>query len=108
MRPYESKYKAADIATTLKYGVTGLGLTLYRHFCQMRAAPLTEESIAGQDLTFTKASGKLRRSGQRYKEEISQYSTSCQFFYCISGNLYIYFHLYSLHCLQCQAGQAAV
>ncbi len=49
-------YKAftqADASTTRKYGGTGLGLTISRHFCQIMGGKITAFSQLGQGSTFT-------------------------------------------------------
>lgn len=46
-------FTQADSSTTRKYGGTGLGLTISRHFCQMMGGKITAFSQAGKGSTFT-------------------------------------------------------
>jgi signal transduction histidine kinase len=46
-------FTQADSSTTRKYGGTGLGLTISRHFCRMMGGDITVTSVAGQGSTFT-------------------------------------------------------
>ncbi len=46
-------FMQADASTTRKYGGTGLGLTITRHFCQMMGGDITVTSEAGRGSTFT-------------------------------------------------------
>jgi signal transduction histidine kinase len=46
-------FSQADTSTTRKYGGTGLGLTISRHFCQMMGGKITAFSKLGQGSTFT-------------------------------------------------------
>jgi signal transduction histidine kinase len=46
-------FTQADSSTTRKYGGTGLGLTISRHFCQMMGGKITAFSQSGEGSTFT-------------------------------------------------------
>jgi signal transduction histidine kinase len=46
-------FTQADASTTRKYGGTGLGLTISRHFCQIMGGKITAFSQLGQGSTFT-------------------------------------------------------
>lgn len=46
-------FTQADASTTRKYGGTGLGLTISRHFCQMMGGEITAFSQPGQGSIFT-------------------------------------------------------
>jgi PAS domain S-box-containing protein len=46
-------FTQADASTTRKYGGTGLGLTISRHFCHMMKGELSLESEYGKGTTFT-------------------------------------------------------
>jgi PAS domain S-box-containing protein len=46
-------FTQADASTTRKYGGTGLGLTISRHFCHMMKGELSLESEYGHGTTFT-------------------------------------------------------
>jgi signal transduction histidine kinase len=46
-------FTQADASTTRKYGGTGLGLTISRHFCQMMGGEITAFSQFGEGATFT-------------------------------------------------------
>ena len=46
-------FTQADASTTRRYGGTGLGLTISRHFCQMMGGKITASSQLGQGSTFT-------------------------------------------------------
>ncbi len=46
-------FTQADDSTTRKYGGTGLGLALTRHFCQMMGGTVDVTSTPGQGSTFT-------------------------------------------------------
>jgi PAS domain S-box-containing protein len=47
------EFAQADISTARKYGGTGLGLALSRHFCRMMGGDITVESQASHGSTFT-------------------------------------------------------
>jgi signal transduction histidine kinase/CheY-like chemotaxis protein len=46
-------FTQADASTTRKYGGTGLGLTITRHFCEMMGGTIVAESQPGQGTTFS-------------------------------------------------------
>jgi signal transduction histidine kinase/DNA-binding response OmpR family regulator len=48
-----SEFTQADASTTRKYGGTGLGLPISRHFCQMMGGDINVASVEGQGSTFT-------------------------------------------------------
>ncbi|HEY9665675.1 MAG TPA: ATP-binding protein [Coleofasciculaceae cyanobacterium] len=46
-------FTQGDASTTRRYGGTGLGLTISRHFCQMMGGKITASSKLGQGSSFT-------------------------------------------------------
>jgi PAS domain S-box-containing protein len=46
-------FSQADASTTRRYGGTGLGLVITKHFCQMMGGSITVESAIGQGSMFT-------------------------------------------------------
>jgi signal transduction histidine kinase len=46
-------FTQADASTTRRYGGTGLGLTITRHFCRMLGGDISVESAADQGSTFS-------------------------------------------------------
>jgi signal transduction histidine kinase len=48
-----SEFTQADITTTRKYGGTGLGLPISRHFCQMMGGDIVVTSTVGEGSIFT-------------------------------------------------------
>jgi signal transduction histidine kinase len=46
-------FTQADASTTRKYGGTGLGLTISRHFCQMMGGDIAVVSQPGEGSSFT-------------------------------------------------------
>jgi signal transduction histidine kinase len=53
VRQLFTEFTQADISTARKYGGTGLGLALSRHFCRLMGGEITVESQAGQGSSFT-------------------------------------------------------
>ncbi len=48
-----TSFTQADASTTRRYGGTGLGLVISRHFCQMMGGDIQVESVYGEGSTFT-------------------------------------------------------
>lgn len=48
-----SEFTQADSSTTRKYGGTGLGLPISRHFCHMMGGDISVQSVEGAGSTFT-------------------------------------------------------
>ena len=46
-------FSQAEASTTSKYGGTGLGPVISRHFCRLMGGDLTVESVCGEGSTFT-------------------------------------------------------
>ncbi len=46
-------FSQAEASTTKKYGGTGLGLVISRHFCRMMGGDIDVASVAGEGTTFT-------------------------------------------------------
>ncbi len=46
-------FTQADASTTRKYGGTGLGLVISRHFCKMMGGSIHVDSVIGEGSTFT-------------------------------------------------------
>jgi signal transduction histidine kinase len=46
-------FSQAEASTRSKYGGTGFGLAISRHFCRMMGGDLTVESVYGEGSPFT-------------------------------------------------------
>lgn len=53
LRKLFQPFTQADASTTRKYGGTGLGLTITKHFCTMLGGDVQVRSAAGEGTTFT-------------------------------------------------------
>ncbi|HBB35441.1 MAG TPA: histidine kinase, partial [Cyanobacteria bacterium UBA9273] len=58
-------FTQGDASTTRKYGGTGLGLVISRHFCQMMGGEINLKSQLGQGSTFTVCLPSDQKSGNR-------------------------------------------
>src|SRR5262249_4025703 len=56
------EFSQASSTTAKKYGGTGLGLVISRHFCRMMGGDITVESEAGKGSTFTNRLPRLAQS----------------------------------------------
>jgi signal transduction histidine kinase len=69
-------FTQADSSTTRKYGGTGLGLTISRHFCQMMGGKITAFSQSGEGSTFTVRLPSRVVGGKTKSTLITEKSTS--------------------------------
>ena len=54
-------FSQAEASTTRRFGGTGLGLTLVRHFCQMMGGDIAVTSASGAGSTFSVTPARHRR-----------------------------------------------